>query len=255
MKKIVIFCMLCMGCSLVQAALLDEVQVYTDDINAPGEWGLEMHINGTPKGVTQPTYSGEIMSHHGLRLTPEISYGISKTLEAGLYLPMVKAGDGNFYVAGSKLRLKWLPLQAEESSGFFGGINLELSQVKTQFSQSAQSLEMRNIIGWKNSQWLVAVNPIFGWDLSPGFKHHSPELNLASKVSRSLSESVALGVEYYNGRGRLNETLSSAQQNKTLFWVMDYEGKPFNFNVGIGKGLTSASDTWTLKGIVEVPFK
>jgi hypothetical protein len=254
MKKILILCMLCISSALAQAALLDEVQVYTDDINGLGEWGLEMHINGTPKGVPQPTYPGEITSHHGLRLTPEISYGISKTLEAGLYLPMVKAGDGNFYVAGSKVRLKWLPLQADESGGFFGGINLELSQIKTQFSQSAQSLEMRNIIGWKNSQWLVAINPIFGWDLSPGYRHRSPELNLATKVSRAFSESVAMGIEYYNGRGQLNEMLASGQQNKTLFLVMDYEGKPFNFNVGVGKGLTSVSDKWTLKSIIEVPF-
>jgi hypothetical protein len=254
MKKILILCWFCIASTWAQAALLDEVQVYTDDINATGEWGLELHINGTPKGISQPTYPGEIMSHHGLRLNPEISYGISKTLEAGLYLPLVKASDGSFYAAGTKVRLKWLPLQADENRGFFGGINLELSQLKSQFSQSAQSFEMRNIIGWKNSQWLVAFNPIFGWDLSPGFRHHSPELTLATKVSRSFSDSVAFGVEYYNGRGRLNETLASGQQDKTLYMVMDYEGKPFNFNVGVGKGLTNASDTWTLKGIIDVPF-
>jgi hypothetical protein len=166
----------------------------------------------------------------------------------------VRGSDGKLYAAGGKVRLKWLPLQAAESGGFFGGINVELSQVKPQFSQSAKSVEMRNILGWKNGQWLVAVNPIFGWDVSPGYTHHSPEFTLATKVSRSVTDSVALGFEYYNGRGRINDTLASSLQDKTVFLVMDYEGKPFNFNFGLGKGITSASDTWTIKGIVDVPF-
>ena len=254
MKKSLVLILICICSGLVHASLQDEIQVYTDDINAPGEWGVEMHMNSTPKGISQPSYSGEIMNHHGLRLTPEISYGLTKALEAGLYIPLVRGSDGKLYAAGGKVRLKWLPLQAADSGGFFGGINVELSQVKPQFSQSAQSVEMRNILGWKNSQWLVAVNPIFGWDVSPGYTHHSPEFTLATKVARSVTESVALGFEYYNGRGRVNDTLASSLQDKTMFLVMDYEGKSFNFNFGVGKGITSASDTWTIKGIVDVPF-
>lgn len=253
-KKTITFVLLCIFFELAHPSLQDEIQVYTDDINTPGEWGLEIHINSTPKGISQPSYSGEIVNQHGLRLTPEISYGLTKTLEAGLYIPLVRGSDGKLYAAGGKVRLKWLPIQAAESGGFFGGVNVELSQVKPQFSQSAQSFEMRNILGWKNSQWLVAVNPIFGWDVSPGYTHHSPEFTLATKVARSVTESVALGFEYYNGRGRINDTLASSLQDKTVFLVMDYEGKPFNFNFGVGKGITSASDTWTIKGIVEVPF-
>ena len=254
LKKTITFGLLCVFFGLAHASLQDEIQVYTDDINTPGEWGVELHVNTTPKGISQPTYSGEIMNHHGVRLTPEISYGLTKTLEAGLYIPLVRGSDGKLYAAGGKVRLKWLPLQAAESGGFFGGINVELSQVKPQFSQSAKSVEMRNILGWKNGQWLVAVNPIFGWDVSPGYTHHSPEFTLATKVSRSVTDSVALGFEYYNGRGRINDTLASSLQDKTVFLVMDYEGKPFNFNFGLGKGITSVSDTWTFKGIVDVPF-
>ena len=31
-------------------AIQDEIQVYVDDVNAPGEYGLETHINTTPRG-------------------------------------------------------------------------------------------------------------------------------------------------------------------------------------------------------------
>lgn len=254
MKKILILALLILSSKLVHAALQDEIQVYTDDINSPGEWGVELHINTTPRGLRQTSYAGEVVNHHGLRLTPEVSYALTHSLELGLYIPMVRTSDANWTVAGSKLRLKWLPLQAQEEGGFFGGVNFELSQVKPQFAQSAKSLEMRNIFGWKNNEWLLAINPIFGWDLSPGFQHHSPDFTVATKISRSFSQAVAMGFEYYNGIGQLNQSLQSNIQEKMLFAVLDYEGKPMHFNFGIGKGLTKATDPWTIKGILEIPF-
>jgi hypothetical protein len=35
--------------SAARAALSDEIQVDTDDINAPHEFGLELHVNATPR--------------------------------------------------------------------------------------------------------------------------------------------------------------------------------------------------------------
>ena len=49
-------------------AVTDEIQVYTDEINQPGEYGVEWHLNSTPSGVSAPSYPGEITSHHGLRI-------------------------------------------------------------------------------------------------------------------------------------------------------------------------------------------
>jgi len=236
------------------AGLQDEIQVYTDDINKPGEFGLEVHINTTPKGITTPSYPGEIVNHQGLRVTPEISMGLTRTVDVGLYLPMVRSAQGQYYAAGAKARIKWLPIQPDENRGWFSGVNLEVGQVKPQFSESIRSTELRTIVGWKNNDWLLAVNPIFGWDISTGYTHRSPDFTLATKVMRQVSASVAWGVEHYNGKGRLNNFLPSDQQEKSTYVVMDYEGEPFDFNVGIGKGTTSATDAWTVKGIVSYPF-
>ena len=51
------------------AVLPDEIQVYTGDINAPGEFGLELHLNTTPSGHSQPSYPGEVTTPHGWRAT------------------------------------------------------------------------------------------------------------------------------------------------------------------------------------------
>ncbi len=74
------------GCAALPtyAAMIDEIQVYADDINKAGEFGLELHINTTPKGRSTQDFPREITPWHSLRFTPEFSYGITKDLEAGL---------------------------------------------------------------------------------------------------------------------------------------------------------------------------
>jgi hypothetical protein len=137
--------------SIAGAALSDEIQVYTDDINAPGEFGLELHINTTPKGRRVPDYPGEVVPNHGLRITPEFSYGLTKTWEAGLYIPTNRDPSGSVSVAGAKLRLKWLPIRpAADEAGWFAGANGELSRLQQKFSQSRDAFELRIMNGYRD---------------------------------------------------------------------------------------------------------
>jgi hypothetical protein len=73
--------------SLSHAVFLDEIQVYDGEINEPGEFGLEIHANTTLNGQTSPNFTNQRVSQGGLRLTPEFSYGLTKTVELGFYLP------------------------------------------------------------------------------------------------------------------------------------------------------------------------
>jgi hypothetical protein len=243
-----------MGINLAHAALQDEIQVYTDDINDEGEWGLELHVNTTPKGLSMPSYPGEAMNALGTRITPEISLGLTPHLEVGLYLPLVKSANGVSELAGIKWRLKWMAIKSEEAQGWFAGLNTEFSQLKYPYSDSSRSFELRTIAGFKDSRWLLATNPVFGWPVSPGFVHHSPEFSLGVKVARSVSDTSRLGFEYYSGMGQVNAVLPTALQDNTLFLAWDFDGKPFGFNVGVGRGLNAATDAWTLKTILELPI-
>lgn len=85
---IVLGALLSLAASSARADLQDEIQVYDDSINAPSEPGLELHLNTTPHGRRLPAYAGEVVPDHGWRLTPELSYGLSQSLEVGLYLPL-----------------------------------------------------------------------------------------------------------------------------------------------------------------------
>ncbi len=150
-----------------RAALPDEIQVYTDDIRQPGEAGLELHVNTTPSGRSAPDYRGEITPWHGLRVTPEFSYGLTDDLEPGLYLPVVRDASGTTYFAGPRLRLKWLLVRQEDGGeGWFLGLNNELSRVAERFEQGCSLWELRPIIGGRSGAWLVSFNPVVDWALA-----------------------------------------------------------------------------------------
>ena len=84
-----------------RAVLQDEIQVYDDEINAKGESSLELHVNSTPRGIKTPSYPGEVMNNNGVRVTPELAYGLGNDLEAGLYISYVNY-DNKFQYAATK---------------------------------------------------------------------------------------------------------------------------------------------------------
>ena len=238
-----------------RAALPDVIQVYTSDIDKPREFGLELHVNTTPSGRSTPDFPGEIAPAHGWRFTPEFSYGVTRTLEAGLYLPFVHgAGDRNRF-GGPKLRAKWLPVQVDEQGhGAFAGVNVEYAWVSGALEQATRAMEVRPIAGWRDERWLVAVNPILGFDLAGPEKGARPSFSPSLKVAREVADGISIGPEYYTELGKVGRFLPRAAQSHSLYLALDVDRAPWVVNVGLGRGLNGATDRWTLKAIFDVPF-
>jgi hypothetical protein len=229
--------------SQAHGALPDEIQVYTDDVNAPGERGIELHVNTTPSGRSRPDYAGEVTPYHGLRITPELSWGLVPDVDWGLYLPFVRSGEGTDYFAGPRFRLKWMPLRGKP--GYFAGVNGELSFVERKFEEARRTIEIRPIVGYRGKAWLASFNPQMSTDLAgpdKGVVTFHPSL----KLSRDVGDRTALGFEYYADLGRLSHFAPSSEQSRTLYFVFDTE----TVNFGIGRGLNGATDRWTLKSII-----
>jgi hypothetical protein len=236
------------------ADLEDEIQVYTDDINAPGEFHLELHLNTTLSGRTSSDYPGEITPAHAIRLTPEFSYGLTRDLEAGLYIPTERAPGGSFYVAGPRARLKWLPIQTHDGKGLFAGLNFEVSDVAARFERDRRVLEVRPIIGWRNADWLIAANPTVDIALAGPDQSRPPDFMPSMKVARTVTNWVALGLEYYSDVGEVTQIDPWGLQTRMLFVAADVDSKPWIFNFGIGRGFGEKSDAWTVKFIFEIPL-
>jgi hypothetical protein len=245
---------LCLGAILCLPVLAapDEIQVYLDDINAPGKTGIELHLNYVPKGRTTPDHPGEIPPHHVFRATPEFSFGLRPNWDVGLYLPTEVAPGGNAYLDGVRLRLKYLA-SAETTAPFFYGANVEVGRVPTRISEDRYASELRGILGYRDGPWLYAVNPIVGWALSGPDKSSTPDFILNFKIARQFNGEWSFGIETYSGFGRINNIASSSQQDHVFYLVADFERKDFGVNFGIGRGLTDASDERVVKAILSIP--
>lgn len=245
----------CLASPFAHADLTDEIQVYDDSINRQGQLGLELHLNTTLEGRSMSDYPGEIPPDRGFRTTMEWSYGITNTLEAGLYLPFLHDAAGTDYFAGPRVRLKWIPWKpAEGGSGPFFGLNLEVSAVNQRLEQGRPAVELRPIVGYRSPLWLVSFNPVLDNTFHPRYGNSYADFAPALKVARTVWPGTALGLEYYSDLGRIGNFDPARKQFQQLFAAVDVTRGPIPFNFGIGRGLNGATDKWTVKAILEIPI-
>lgn len=244
-------CLLALSPAVLAAP--DEIQVYTEEMDEPGEFGLELHVNQVMRGRTEPSYPGEMASQHRLQVTPEFSYGISKTLEAGLYLPLAMSSSGELFGNGLRLRLKYIAPR-EDGDHFFWGLNTELGYSDHRVSESHAGIEVRPIIGYRDEQWLFAFNPIVNADLSNNVSRR-PVFEPGLKVTRRIAEDVNAGFEYYGEYGPLHHLTAAPERTHNLYAVIDAEVAGMDINFGIGHGMKNAEDGWIAKAIIAFPFK
>ncbi len=197
----------------------DEIQVYNAEIAELGQWTYEQHLNYAAVGQTQPVVPGGFYSNHSLQGTPEFAYGLTEWWEPGLYLPFAITGNGEVLSDGFKIRNLFVVPDAAKRN-FFYGINFELGYELPDFSPTPWNLEIRPIIGVRNSQWEFIANPIVDVGFGPGGQaDFAPALRLA----RNLGEDRFIALEYYADFGQIGDFLPLAQQNQQLYAVTDFK--------------------------------
>jgi hypothetical protein len=228
----------------------DEIQVYNAEIADVGQWTIEQHLNYAPFGQTQSEVPGGFSSNHSLQGTPEFAYGITDWWEGGFYLPFAVDGAGQFLSDGAKLRTLFVTPNAAQRS-FFYGVNFELGYELPRFSPTPGELEIRPIIGVRNSDWEFIVNPIVDVSLnSTGEADFAPAIRLA----RNLGNDRYVGLEYYADFGRIGDFLPPQQQSQELFAVTDFKLSKIDVELGAGYGFTPGSDRFVLKAILGYAF-
>jgi hypothetical protein len=230
-----------------------EIQVYEAEVNEPGDLGLEVHANYTARGTRTPAYPGEIPPHRAFRLTLEPAVGVARWLELGGYLLTVAAPGEGYRFAGAKLRAKLVA--PREERGLFYGLNVEVGRVPHAVSDEGWANEFRPILGWGDGTWLLDLNPIFGFSLS-GAERFRPDLEPAAKVSWNTQRGFALGVEWYAELGFVDALLPASRQAHYAFLVLDLAAPaggaagPWELNLAVGGGVTSAADQQLLVKVI-----
>jgi len=228
----------------------DEIQVYNAEIADVGQWTIEQHLNYAAVGQTTPEFPGAFTSNRALQGTPEFAYGITPWWEGGFYIPFAVDGSDQFLSDGFKVRSLFVVPDAAKRD-FFYGVNFELGYELPRFSSKPWGLEIRPIIGVRNTEWEFIVNPIVDVGFGAGGEaDFAPALRLA----RNLGEDRFIGVEYYADYGKIGDFLPAEQQSQQVFAVTDFKVNKVDVELGAGYGLTSGSDRFVLKAILGYAF-
>jgi len=233
-------------------AQTDEIQVYTGEINKPGQFSITLHDNYTPNGPTQPAFIGGVVPNHSLNGVPEYALGITPWLELGAYLPLYTiTGEGRTLIDGAKVRALFVSPNAAERT-FWYGVNFELSYNARHWQEARYALETRPILGWRFGPVDVLLNPIidFPFHGGPGTLTVAP----ADRIAYNLSQTWALAVEHYADYGSFANFEPLSRQYHALFGVIDYNSDPLTLEFGIGHGFTAVSESLILKLIVARSF-
>lgn len=219
---------------LALAELPTEIRVYDDDVVEPGEFGFEIHTSRTlRRSQTAERPERELVSSHGLRLTPELSYGLNAHTEISILMPTLWDGRGMAYLGGQQLQLKWLPLQAGPAGGWFAGVNWEFVSATRKFDAVGSSVEVRPIIGYRNADWRVIANLLSSYGLTEGHRYGGPEFKPAFKLAHFAPR---------------------AEQQHTIYATLDVQQRGWKINFGLGRGLNGVTDPWIVKSIIEFPL-
>jgi hypothetical protein len=228
----------------------DEIQVYNAGIASVGQWTYEQHLNYAAIGQTVPEVPGGFHSNRALEGTPEFAYGLTEWWEAGFYLPFAVSGDDQFLSNGAKIRSLFVVPDAAKRT-FFYGVNFELSYELPRFSALPWNLEIRPIIGVRNSEWEFIVNPIVDVSLGPGGE---ADFAPAVRLARNLGQDRFVGLEYYADFGKIGDFLPLQKQSQQLFAVTDFKLDQWDVELGAGYGFTAGSDRFVLKTIIGYAF-
>ena len=230
----------------------EEIQVYEDDLDRPGQFGLDTHINYVFANNAGPDYPGQQLSVDRIRITPEWSYGLTRNVELGLYLPLADFRNNQFTIDGYKMRVKFIAPHPD-SQNWYWGANFEIGQVDKRLDINPWNAELKGIWGVRKGPWTLAANLNVDWMVS-GPEHSPVDVQVATKAAYKLDEDTAIGVESYNGLGGGRDFGRLSGADHQTYLVLDKGLGKWDLNLGVGYGYGRPEDRWMVKAVVGVPI-
>lgn len=224
------------------AAVYDEFEVHGTDLAAPGEWAVDQHLNYGLRGRRKGDFPDALAPNRGLSATTEIARGMAPWWETALYLPMALDAAGQFHPGGAKLRNLFVLAGRGEATSF--GLLTEFRALSSRYMPSSFGWEIRPILSHAAGRWTAVATLGF----SGGFTGRNPTLlTPALRLDYRLAEDWTLGAEHYADLGPLERPERPGRQAHQAFAVVEHEWRGATLVLGLGHGLTPASDRWVAK--------
>ena len=225
-----------------------EVQVYPGQVQDPGTTMLELHSNFTAEG--SKTENGVLGTNHQLHETVEITQGFTPWFETGFYIfTSAQSGEGWQWV-GDHIRPR-LAVPEEWKWPVGLSLSLEFGYQRYKFSPDTWTLEIRPIIDKQIGKLYLAFNPT----LDRSF--HGPSVSAGVvfspnfKAGWDFTKRINGGIEYYGSLGPVTGFDPLRDQEQQIVPAIDLNlGPQWEFNFGVGVGMTQATDHILIKAIL-----
>jgi hypothetical protein len=226
-----------------------EIQVYGSDLVPPAHTMVELHSNFTAEGSKTVT-DGVQPSNHAEHETVEITQGITDWFETGFYIFTTIQPDGGWQWVGDHIRPR---LRIPASWHWPVGVSLsnEIGYQRRAFSTDTWTWEIRPIVDQKTGRWYWAFNPALERSWHGLTVNQGVVFSPNAKISYDFTKRISGGLEYYASWGPINNLLPFAQQQQQFFPAIDVDfGPQWEFNFGVGVGVTGATDHLIIKCIL-----
>jgi hypothetical protein len=182
--------------------------------------------------------------------TLEITHGFTPWFETGFYVfTSIQPGEGWEWV-GDHIRPRVrVPEDWEWPVGL--SLSLEVGYQRRSYSEDTWTLELRPILDKEWGPLYVSVNPAFERSLRGENSGQGFTFAPSAKVAVSVVKEVAIGAEWYASLGPVEHFDPWKEQQHQIFAAVDLDVAPeWEFNFGVGWGLTDASDHLVVKLII-----
>jgi len=246
--------LLCLGCAAGTRAQGNyEVQVYASDLVSKGVTMVELHSNFTASG-SKTTTDGTLPTNHQVHETVEITHGFNEWFETGFYQFTSIQPDGSWEWVGTHIRPRFaVPERYKLPVGI--SISNEIGYQRPLFSADTWTWEIRPIVDKKIRGLYLAFNPTFDKSFHGPSKDNGFEFSPNIKFSYDVTKKVALGMEYYGAYGPVTGFDPLRDQQQQIIPAVDIDfGRNWEFNFGVGIGVTQATDHLLVKAILGYRF-
>ena len=165
-------------------------------------------------------------------------------------LPVAREFSGDTFGGGFKLRNSFVTPGAADRP-LAAGLDVELRHQSYRFSSTDWAVTLRPILDLRTGPWQLILNPGVEFPLG----RDGPVFAPAIRGVRRVAETVWLGLEHYMDFGRIDRPAAPHGQAHQLFVTTDVRvAERLGFQLGLGHGLTHASDRWAGKIMLLVDF-
>ena len=189
-----------------------DLTVYSDEMSAPGETEIEARFS-----LAKPR-SSSVSTGLVTQALIEINYGIAKGWEIGIQIPAVHSNTER-KLAGIAFEAQYVAPH-DKSSGWYWGVRSEMGRTVSLYEDdTALSVELNPIVGFRGKDYHFVLNTSFDKALSG--KETSTRFHPSAKLTRHLTPTDELGVEYYGYWGPVSQFHAPAKRDETLYFVWD----------------------------------